>query len=300
MSDATALDHVGVVGRDVAVLAAEFEQLGFCLTPLARHAGGRTGNRNVMLRPGYIELLSVVDGGRSATLDRFLARYAGIHILALAIDDETAALARLRRAGFAQAAVSHTDRAVDDADPAGPRARFALVTPPDPPEGRIHLIRHLTPEALWQERFLHHPNHAIALEEVVLVVAEPAATAARLSRLAGRPVVPDPAGGYALDLPRGRVRCCRRVARGGVARMLRCRHCRGSAASRCGPTMRNAALRRWLQDRDDSVPRGGRCIAGAGWWRGGAVRSGLTWFHREWNRRHPVIARCEAPKQSPA
>ena len=91
MSNAAALDHVGVVGRDVAVLAAEFENLGFCLTPLARHAGGRTGNRNVMLRRGYIELLSVVDGGSSATLERFLARYAGIHILSLAIADETAA-----------------------------------------------------------------------------------------------------------------------------------------------------------------------------------------------------------------
>jgi hypothetical protein len=206
MSLATALDHVGVVGRDVAVLAAEFERLGFCLTPLARHAGGRTGNRNVMLRRGYIELLSVVDGGSSATLDRFLARYAGVHILSIAIDDEAAALARLHRAGFVDAALSHTDRAVDDADPAAPRARFTLITPPDPAEGRVHLIRHLTPEALWQERFLHHPNHAIALEEVVLAVTEPAVTAAWLSRLAGRPMVPDAAGGYALDLHYGRVR----------------------------------------------------------------------------------------------
>ena len=271
MSHATALDHVGVVGRDVAVLAAEFESLGFCLTPLARHAGGRTGNRNVMLRQGYIELLSVVDGGSSATLERFLARYAGIHIVALAIDDETAALARLHRAGFAQAAVSQTDRAVDDADPAGPRARFALVTPPDPPEGRIHLIRHRTPEALWQERFLHHPNHAVALEEVVLAVAEPAVTAARLSRLAGRPVVPDAACGYALDLPRGRVRMLpRRCVRGGVRGCCgagiavdRRRHAghRRSRTRRCGAGWRNA--------RSRSARRAMRCwCRPAVWWCG--------------------------------
>ncbi len=249
MSQATALDHVGVVGHDVAVLAAEFERLGFCLTPLARHAGGRTGDRNAMLRQGYIELLSVVDGGSSATLDRFLARYAGIHIVALAIDDETAALPRLHRAGFAQAALSHTDRAADDTDPAGPRARFALISPPDPPEGRVHLIRHLTPEALWQERFLHHPNHAITLDEVVLAVAEPAVTAAWYSRLAGRPVVPDAACGYALDLPCGRVRM---LPQDGVTAVF------AEVAVPVLPCIvgvtlttddANTALRRWLEER---------------------------------------------------
>ena len=72
-----------------------------------------------------------------------------------------------------------------------------------PPEGRIQLIRHLTPEAIWQERFLTHPNGATALEAVVLAVAQPAETAARFSRLAGLPVTPDPAGGFALALPQG-------------------------------------------------------------------------------------------------
>jgi hypothetical protein len=249
MSQATALDHVGVVGRDVAVLAGEFERIGFCLTPLARHAGGRTGNRNVMLRRGYIELLSVVDGGSSATLDGFLARYAGIHILSLAIDDETATLARLHRAGFSQAVLSHTDRAVDDADPAGKRARFTLVTTPDPPEGRVHLIRHLTPEALWQERFLHHPNHAVALEEVVLVVAEPAATAARLSRLAGRPVMPDAAGGYVLNLPCGRVRMLPAGSLGAVFPDLAVPTLPCIAGITLGTDDANVALRRWLLDR---------------------------------------------------
>jgi 4-hydroxyphenylpyruvate dioxygenase-like putative hemolysin len=249
MSHATALDHVGVVGRDVAALAVEFERLGFCLTPLARHAGGRTGNRNVMLRRGYIELLSVVDGGSSATLDAFLARYAGVHILALAIDDEAATLARLHRAGFPQAAVSQTDRALDDAEPAGPRARFTLVTTPDPPEGRIHLIRHETPAALWQERFLHHPNHTVALEHVVLAVADPAATAARLSRLAGRPVVPDAAGGYALDLARGRVRMLPAGALGAVFADVAAPALPWIAGITLATDDANAALRRGLEER---------------------------------------------------
>jgi len=249
MSRAAALDHVGVVGRDVAALAAEFETLGFCLTPLARHAGGRTGNRNVMLRRGYIELLSVVDGGSSATLDGFLRRYAGIHIMALAVDDAAATLARLHRAGFAQAALAHTDRAVDDADPGGPRARFTLIATPDAPEGRVHLIRHETPEALWQERFLFHPNHAVALEEVVLVVTEPAGVAARLSRLAGRPVVPDAAGGFMLDLPRGRVRMLPESALGAVFPEVGVPVLPWIAGVTLATDDANAALRRWLEER---------------------------------------------------
>lgn len=206
MSGAASLDHVGIVGGDLDGLADVFGRLGFCLTPLARHAGGRTGNRCVMLRQGYLELIATVDGGSSATIDRFLARHSGAHIIALGIEDEGAALDRLHRAGIGQAQVSHTDRAVDDADPDGMRARFALVTSPDLDAGRINLIHHLTPEAVWQERFLSHPNHAVALAEVIIVAAVPAVTAAGLSRVAGRPLAPDPRGGYALDLPQGRLR----------------------------------------------------------------------------------------------
>ena len=214
---AQALDHVGIAGNNLGAMAEQWEALGFCLTPLARHSGKRTpdgpvvpfgtGNRCIMLREGYLELIAIVDPGAfSNTLDRFLARYAGIHILALSIADEQANLARLRAAGIEIPGVAYLERPVDDADPAGPRARFARLPFPDPPEGRIQLIRHLTPDAIWQERFMVHPNHAMALAEVVLAVERPAETAARFSLLAGRPVVPDPDCGFQLDLPRGRVR----------------------------------------------------------------------------------------------
>ena len=217
VASADALDHVGIASKDLTSLAAQWEALGFCLTPLARHSGKRTpdgpvvlfgtGNRCIMLREGYLELIAIVDPGAfSNTLDRFLARYAGIHILALSIADEEANLARLRRAGIEIPGVAYLERPVDDADPTGPQARFARLPLPDPPEGRIQLIRHLTPEAIWQERFMAHPHPAVGLAEIVLAVEHPAETAARFSILAGRPVVPDPEGGFQLDLPRGRVR----------------------------------------------------------------------------------------------
>ena len=101
MSAAEGLDHVGVVTADLNAAARAWRRIGFSLTRLARHAAAGTGNHCAMLRHGYVELIATVDPARpSATLDRFLARYAGIHILSLAISDEQAALARLLQAGF--------------------------------------------------------------------------------------------------------------------------------------------------------------------------------------------------------
>ena len=82
MNQATGLDHVGIVGPDLPTLAAAFDAVGFYLTPLARHAGGRTGNRcAIFAEGGYLELMSTIDGGTSATLEKFLARHVGAHTL---------------------------------------------------------------------------------------------------------------------------------------------------------------------------------------------------------------------------
>ncbi len=209
MSTAVALDHVGVAAAELAPLAAAYERLGFMLSPVAQQSGRRipdgpvelfgSGNRCAFLRHGYIELIAILDPTRFANgLDGFLARHAGQHIMALAILDEQANLERLRRAGVAVAGIAPLERPVE---PGGPIARFARLPFPDAPEGRLQLIRHLTPELVWQPRWMDHANRAVALETLVLAVADPATTAARLSRLAGLPLEPDPAGGFALVLP---------------------------------------------------------------------------------------------------
>jgi hypothetical protein len=204
---APTLDHVGVVAHDLPALAAAYERLGFTLTPQARYADGRIGNRCVMLRGSYVELLAVVDpNARSVTLERFLARYAGVHILAFGMADEQSAMERLHRAGIQQATLSRFMRPLDDEDPSGRTAEFVVVQTPDQPEGRFNLVHHLTPDLLWQGVFMQHPNNAIVLQDVWITVADPADAAARLSRLVGCVVVPDPMGGLALNLASGRIR----------------------------------------------------------------------------------------------
>ena len=209
------LDHVGLATRDGPALWAAYEALGFHLTPVARQSGRRhpegpveplaTGNRCAMLREGYVELLAILEPERFDNgLGRLLDRYEGLHILAFGMADAAAELERLRRAGLEIPGIAHLERPVDD--PEGPRARFSRLPLPDAPEGRLQLIQHHTPELLWQERWMEHPNRAEALEEVILVVPEPAPRATALSRLTGHALEPDPAGGYALPLPRGRLR----------------------------------------------------------------------------------------------
>jgi len=210
---ATSLDHVGIAGRDLGALAAAYESLGFRLSPLGRHhAPGPdgvvrpigTGNRCAMLRQGYLELIAVVDPSLpSNALDRFLARYEGLHIVAFGIDDAEAELARLRESGSAIGGIAWLERPVETLE--GVRtARFARLPCPEAPEGRIQLIRHLTPELLWQPGLLDHPNRAVSLEEAILAVADPAEVAERLGRLVGHAPVPVE-DGFVLPLGAGRL-----------------------------------------------------------------------------------------------
>ncbi|WP_137126865.1 VOC family protein [Roseomonas sp. HF4] len=209
MSTAVALDHLGVAARDLAPMAAAYERLGFALSPIAQQSGRRrpdlpvepwgSGNRCAFLKHGYIELIAILDPALyDNTLNAFLARYRGMHILALAIEDPEANLARMRAAGIDIPGIAWLERPVEAG---GPIAKFARLPFPDPPEGRVQLIRHLTPELVWNPKWMDHANKAVALEEAILSAREPAETAARLSRLSGLPVEPDPAGGFLLRLP---------------------------------------------------------------------------------------------------
>lgn len=209
MSIALALDHVGLCARDPAPLWAAWEGLGFALSPVARQSGRRspdgpvepfgTANRCAFLRHGYVELLGIEDPALFANgLDRFLDRYTGMHILAFAIAETEGNLARLRRGGLDIPGIAWLERPVE---PGGPVARFARLPFPDAPEGRVQLVQHLTPELVWDPRWMGHRNGALALEAAILASANPAETTARLARLAGLPAEPDPLAGFRLRLP---------------------------------------------------------------------------------------------------
>lgn len=195
------LDHVGIAAHDLDRLAATYKGLGFTLTPLARHAGRLTpdgpvvpfgtGNRCAMFSGGgYLELIARIDPAAPAnSLDRFLARHEGIHIAAFAIADEQAELSRLRAAGFDIPGVAYLERPADQGDPAKGIAKFARLPLPNDaaPEGRMQLIRHLTPELIWRTEWTGHANRAVRLDRLVICVADLDEAAGRFARLLGAP-----------------------------------------------------------------------------------------------------------------
>jgi hypothetical protein len=140
-----------------------------------------------MFRWGYLELVAIVD----STLDAgpfpgFLARYAGIHLVAFRTDDAATTAAELERREVALDGVFDLQRAVDTEDGEA-MLRLSLVRPAPEAisEARLSLVQHHTPENLWQPRYLDHPNGVTALSGAVLCVEDPPASAARFEKLLG-------------------------------------------------------------------------------------------------------------------
>jgi Glyoxalase-like domain len=219
-ADEIFLDHVGWYVADIKRAGAVMERLGFRLTPYTVHtnetADGQrvatgTANRCAMLRFGYLEILTAPDGPQTPLgqqLRKGLARYEGLHLMALAVDDAEAAPARLAASGFAPAPPVHLRRPIPAEDDNGAPAMSAFTViriPPDAmAEGRIQLLTHHTPEIVWQERFIATDNHIDALTDLLICVADPAEAAARYARFTDRPASAVP-GGFTIPLDRGRI-----------------------------------------------------------------------------------------------
>ena len=198
MDESLSLDHVGLVARDVEAASAAFERLGFNLTALSRHWGPvparagehrwGTGNRCAMLARGYLEIMGVVDPGLYTNrLESVLQCREGCYVLAFRTGALEECRTRLVAGGFSPDPEGALARPLDDESAA--RVAFRLVRLParDTPVGRVVFISHETPELMWRDEHLLHPNGAIALTALYLCVDEVAETAARYARLLGLP-----------------------------------------------------------------------------------------------------------------
>jgi hypothetical protein len=156
-----------------------------------------------MLRRGYVELLTrVADTPLARQLEERIRRYVGIHLIAFGTADAEGERARLAREGFAPLPL------VDLRRPGlgGPAAFAVARVPPEAmPEGRIQFCEHRTEASVWAPGRLDHPNGALALDEVVVAVADPDEAAARFARFCGRPATSLAAGHRLVATERGRL-----------------------------------------------------------------------------------------------
>jgi len=212
-------DHCAWMVADMAHAAAVSERLGFPLTPFSVHGNrdARTGahtpqgtaNRLMMLETGYVELLTDVkeiDNPLTQNFRAALARYEGVHLLAFGIDDAVAAYARIEAAGIPLQPMVNLRREVEAENGSSAEVAFSVIrTGFDAfPEGRMQLLKHLTPEHMWQRRYMPKENGIAGLLGAVVCVDDPAESAGRIGRLLD--ITPEISDGAA------RIAC----ARGGV------------------------------------------------------------------------------------
>ena len=191
------VDHVAHFVPDSERAAAALTQLGFTLTPFSVQAHrltpdgplvpAGTGNRCVMLERGYIEfLVPLAETPLADQLRAAMQRYVGVHLIAFGTAAAERDHTRLVREGFAPQVPIALQRPI--ATEAGTdTARFTVVrvAPGTMPEGRIQYCQQVTPELVWQPRWLTHANGATALTSVLLCVADPAEAAQRYARYTG-------------------------------------------------------------------------------------------------------------------
>jgi hypothetical protein len=210
------LDHLAHFVRDPQAAGRALARAGFAPAPLSIQSnpdpdGGPprltgTGNITVMFRRGYVEVLfKTSDTPLAGELDAALARHAGLHLAAFAVADAAAAHARLGAAGFRVRPLVQMQRPVDTESGSAVAAfTIARVELGVMPEGRVQVLTHRTEQAVWQPRWLTHPNGAIGLTDVVMAVADVDEAAQRFARFTGRLAVPN-ASGRTIALDRGRV-----------------------------------------------------------------------------------------------
>ena len=185
------LDHVAHFVPDLGAAGRLAEALGFSVTPVSAHRDQNgpagTSNRCLMLEQGYVEILApTFDGERSATMTPNAQRvrermkaFVGVHLACLGTPDAAAEHVRLAAHGFEPEPLVRLERNVD----AQTSVRFNVVYVPSEkmPEGRIQYVQQLTPEHLWQQRYVN----PFRLTGVYVVAEDVVQTAARWGRYAG-------------------------------------------------------------------------------------------------------------------
>ncbi len=209
----TGIDHVGLVSHDMAETEAVFRRLGFAVTaPVPLLGTGPDGkprplgqdSQHIVFRDSYVELTAITDPAAGNHLAPFIARYAGLHIVALATASAADAAAELATRGIAAGPVMEASRHVAYGTPGLARFRWLMVPPATAPEGLFCVVEHVTPETVYQEAVTAHPNSALGVSEIMVCVEDVGVTTARYQQMLAAPCTPV-RGGRAFDFGEARL-----------------------------------------------------------------------------------------------
>ena len=173
----TGIDH-GLIGvRDLEAARANWERLGFSLTPQGRHTGWGTANYCMMFEDDYLELIGLVDPSQpSMSLEAALKKHEGLYGVALGSDDAAEAHAALTAAGLAPEDISDLSRSVmlpGESQPSQPKFRIVKLPESSTPDMNMFVCQHLDPALVWRPEWQIHANGARGITSITVVVDYP-------------------------------------------------------------------------------------------------------------------------------
>ncbi|MEQ8248949.1 MAG: VOC family protein [Alphaproteobacteria bacterium] len=209
----TGIDHLGIVGADMAANQAAYERLGFTVTePRPLMGKDPQGNdielgqhsQHFVFGSTYVELTGIVAPKKGSHVEAFLKRYEGLHILCLAAADADAAGASLRQQGIAAPEVMDSARFVYYGKTGTARFRWFPLPQDAAPEGLICVVEHVNPELVFQDVVMNHANGALAVVEAIVCSETPDAACATYQKILEVPPT-DARFGRALDCGEARL-----------------------------------------------------------------------------------------------
>ncbi|MEU4547249.1 VOC family protein [Nonomuraea dietziae] len=178
------IDHTVLITTDLAATSARYEALGFTLSPTSPHLLAErpgeppmptcTANRCACFGQSFIELLGIVDPAAPDPwgVHHLRETYRGL-LMTLGSRDIQATAHRLHATGLASTGIRALEREVRT--PEGMRtvrADSVRIDAIHTPEGALQATQHYTPQHVHQPHYLDHPNGAVGLHSVLLVVSD--------------------------------------------------------------------------------------------------------------------------------
>jgi len=205
-SSETTIDHIGLVGRDIAHMVATFRGLGFTVTdPVPLTQPGPDGDpvplgqvsAHVIFPDTYLELTSVLNPGQGSHLDKWIEKHDGLHVLAFHTENAKQSWDDLASFGLVMSPIRHASRDVKAGGVTG-IADFKWFQIPESiaREGFVCVVEHLTPELAFIPSMTRHDNGATGLRGVGAVVDDIDDAVERYQRLPGANVRPFPMGRF--------------------------------------------------------------------------------------------------------
>ena len=209
------IDHLVLAVRDLDAARADFQRLGFTLTPVARHPFG-TANMLAQFGGSFLEILAVADpaaipsgDGTHFSFGAFNRDYLeggeGLSMLVLKSGDAAADRADFAAHDLRVYEPFGFERVATGPDGTERKVAFSLTFTSDSrlKHAGFFTCQHHFPENFWKAEFQRHANGALAIASAVMVTRDPADFHEFLTHFSGQHEITATSFGVTFDLGDG-------------------------------------------------------------------------------------------------